>query len=191
MSSATVYLGDESGNLKVSTNGGTTWQTLGTITGYAISSVAVDPTNANLIYVAVAFQNTPYKFELQSGAWQKTQLAAAPDRINVVRMNAAKTLSIGTDHGVYYSTDSGATWASPGKGLPNLAVYDLDITSSSQLVAATHGRGVWMVTPTPVIEATLTLAYSVNGGGSGYAAPELSYVSNGAQKTIALGDSLP
>ena len=84
-SSATVYLGDESGNLKVSTNGGTTWQTLSTFAGYPISSLAVDPTDANLIYVAVASQNTPYKFALQSGAWQKTQLAAAPDQINVVR----------------------------------------------------------------------------------------------------------
>lgn len=184
-SSNTVYLGDMNGNLKVSSDGGATWRTLGAISGFAISGIAVDPTDSNQVYVSAAFQNALYSFSFQSGTWQKTQLGAAPDRIDVVRINAARDLFIGTDHGAYFSTDSGATWASPGTGLPNVAVYDLLIVSS-QVVAATHGRGVWVVTPTPSAGPTLTLSYTVTGGGTGYVPPVLTYVSSGVTQTASL-----
>ncbi|MDV3244728.1 MAG: hypothetical protein LYZ66_06110 [Nitrososphaerales archaeon] len=187
-SSNTVYLGDLAGNLKVSNDGGTTWQSLGSITGYAISGIAVDPTNANQVYVSAAYQNTLYSFSLQSGTWQKTQLGNAPDRIDVVRINSARNLFVGTDHGVLYSTDSGATWALPGTGLPNVAVYDIEIVSN-QVVAATHGRGAWIVTPTPSPLPTLTVSYSVVGGASGYTPPTLTYVSNGVTLTASLSSS--
>jgi hypothetical protein len=41
-------------------------------------------------------------------------------------------------------------------------------------------------TSTPSTQVTLTLSYSVEGGGSGYSAPVLTYVSGGAQKTSSL-----
>ena len=188
-SSSTVYLGDASGEIKVSNDGGTTWRLVGTITGFPVSGLAVDPSNANLVYVAAAYQTTLHKFVLQSGAWQGAVLSAAPDRINVVRIDKAGNLYVGTDHGTYYSTDSGATWATPGTGLPNIAVFDLEITSSNQLIAATHGRGVWMVTPTPPTTVKITASFSVSGGGSGYSAPVLTYTIGGAQQTAVLSNT--
>jgi hypothetical protein len=55
-------------------------------------------------------------------------------------------LYIGTDVGVYVSTDAGQSWTILGTGLPRVAVVDLAFASDGKLLAATHGRGVWLHT---------------------------------------------
>ena len=51
---------------------------------------------------------------------------------------------IGTDIGVFRTTDSGSTWQLFSDGLPNTAVYDLRLHANTRLLrAATHGRGLW------------------------------------------------
>jgi photosystem II stability/assembly factor-like uncharacterized protein len=53
---------------------------------------------------------------------------------------------VGTDIGVFASTDGGATWNNFSQGLPNTAIYDLRLRSGGNLLrAATHGRGLWEV----------------------------------------------
>src|SRR5262249_1047313 len=55
-------------------------------------------------------------------------------------------LYLGTDAGVYVSSDLGATWAPFGTGLPRAQVVQLRINRAlSILAAATHGRGVWEI----------------------------------------------
>jgi hypothetical protein len=55
-------------------------------------------------------------------------------------------LYVGTDDGVYASTDQGATWGRFRAGLPNAQVIELKLnTSLNILAAATHGRGVWEI----------------------------------------------
>ncbi|MHB8340409.1 MAG: hypothetical protein ACYDB7_04455, partial [Mycobacteriales bacterium] len=50
----------------------------------------------------------------------------------------------GTDMGVYSAAQGSDSWTRLGAGLPNSAVLDLRLNpNGSQLVAATHGRGVW------------------------------------------------
>ena len=49
---------------------------------------------------------------------------------------------IGTDAGVFETTDAGLTWLS--SGLPNVVVHDLSYNpATKQLVAATFGRGLF------------------------------------------------
>jgi hypothetical protein len=50
-------------------------------------------------------------------------------------------LYAGTDRGVFKSTNSGATWSLYGSGLPDVAVFDLALSSDGHLRASTHGRG--------------------------------------------------
>jgi hypothetical protein len=51
---------------------------------------------------------------------------------------------VGTDIGVFRSTNAGATWSNFSQGLPNTAIYDLRLRQGSSLLrAATHGRGLW------------------------------------------------
>jgi hypothetical protein len=48
---------------------------------------------------------------------------------------------LGTDYGVYYTTDAGGTWQPLGIGLPFSAVDDLVLHNGARVLrAATHGR---------------------------------------------------
>lgn len=58
-------------------------------------------------------------------------------------------LYAGTDRGVFYSADGGANWSLYGTGLPDVAVFDLAISSDGHLRAATHGRGFYEITKAP------------------------------------------
>jgi photosystem II stability/assembly factor-like uncharacterized protein len=57
-------------------------------------------------------------------------------------------LVVGTDFGVFVSSDDGASWARFGTNLPNVVVDQLTLAATGDLVAATHGRGVWTI-PAP------------------------------------------
>ena len=53
---------------------------------------------------------------------------------------------IGTDVGVWTSTNGGVNWLPFETGFPNAVVVDLEIQDALQkLVAGTHGRGAWEV----------------------------------------------
>ncbi|HVG61914.1 MAG TPA: hypothetical protein VNA24_25350 [Hyalangium sp.] len=73
--------------------------------------------------------------------------------IRVVRYdpgdNTNATLYVGTDLGVYRTTDAGNTWERFGSGMPMVQVTDLFISQSGALMrAATFGRGLWEIYPT-------------------------------------------
>lgn len=57
-------------------------------------------------------------------------------------------LVVATDFGVFTSADNGATWFRYGTGLPNVVVAQLTQDPNGNLVAATHGRGIWTI-PAP------------------------------------------
>jgi photosystem II stability/assembly factor-like uncharacterized protein len=54
------------------------------------------------------------------------------------------TLYIGTDVGVFFTTDGGVNWSTLVDGLPRVAVFSLKLRQASRtLRASTHGRGTW------------------------------------------------
>jgi sugar lactone lactonase YvrE len=58
---------------------------------------------------------------------------------------------VATDSGVFTASDGGGAgtqWSNLGTGLPNASVNDIRIgPDGTSLYAATHGRGVWSITP--------------------------------------------
>ena len=62
---------------------------------------------------------------------------------------------VGTEIGLFESTDNGQNWHYADNGLPAVAIWQMKITDD-QVVLATHGRGIWSVTipelpPPPVV----------------------------------------
>ncbi|MBI1763925.1 MAG: hypothetical protein HYR56_21075 [Acidobacteria bacterium] len=56
----------------------------------------------------------------------------------------AGTLYIGTDLGVFQTTDGGATWVRLGNGMPRVATFMVRYQKATRsLVVATHGRGIY------------------------------------------------
>ncbi len=54
------------------------------------------------------------------------------------------TLYVGTDYGVYYTTDTGNSWSMLGTDLPFSAICDLMLHNGTRkLRAATHGRSIF------------------------------------------------
>lgn len=58
----------------------------------------------------------------------------------------------GTDMGIFESRDHGQTWAYADNGLPAASVWRIRIVDS-EVVVATHGRGVWSLDLTQVLTA--------------------------------------
>jgi hypothetical protein len=148
----------------------------GSSTNKFIGRAMIDPNNKNVAYVTLSY----YALAGQ-GIWKITNLnaaaasspaaavwAAAGNGIPSVPINAfaidplnSNNLYAGTDIGVYFSSDAGASWTPFGTSLPRVAVFDLQIQPTSRLLrAATHGRGIW---ETPLVNpAASALQFSAN-----------------------------
>jgi photosystem II stability/assembly factor-like uncharacterized protein len=72
------------------------------------------------------------------------RLPDIPVNALVIEPGMATTMYIGTDVGVFVTTNGGTTWGQLSQGLPNCAIFDLRLHAPSRLLrAATHGRGLW------------------------------------------------
>lgn len=124
-----------------------------------IGRAMIDPNNKNVAYITLS-----YYAPAGQGVWKITNLNAAAGASPVaatwqasgsgipsVPINAfaidplnSNNLYAGTDIGVYFSSDAGASWSPFGSSLPKAAVFDLQIQPTSRLLrAGTHGRGIW------------------------------------------------
>ncbi len=127
-----------------STDGGATWTHLGLRDGQQISQIAIDPRNANRLFVAVA--GHPYGPNPERGIYRSTDGGQTFDKVLYKDENiGAGDIKIdpsdpnivyatlwearegpwengefnGTNGGVYKSTDGGQTWHPLAGGLPN------------------------------------------------------------------------
>ena len=73
----------------------------------------------------------------------------------------SNSILVGTDIGIFHSSDGGNNWQTFSDGLPGVPVYDLAQNTTGTIFAGTHGRGVFKFgpatpTPTPTPTATAT-----------------------------------
>jgi photosystem II stability/assembly factor-like uncharacterized protein len=121
------------------------------------AAIAVDPSSENVAYVAVQGFGTGhlYRTDNAGSAWRDVTPAIAGDGgpeqidtpVNAILIDPAfpSEVYIATDIGVMVSTDRGTKWSPHGVGLPTTAVMDLKMTDDRRILAATHGRGAWIV----------------------------------------------
>ena len=160
----TYAYGTEIGQLRLTTNGGLTWVDINvtrTVPQRFVTGLAFAAENADVLYVTLSGfdEGTPG----HSGHVFKTSnaRAAAPvwvdrsppvniphDTIVVVSTNAQQVY-VGTDLGVWKSLNGGGAWThlGPESGMPNVAVFELKFNPRIGVVAFTHGRGAFVLTP--------------------------------------------
>ncbi|AMW05880.1 WD40/YVTN/BNR-like repeat-containing protein [Gemmatimonas phototrophica] len=173
-----LYAGTDDGNVWKSSNDGATWENLAPrITGLPnngevyVTRIEASKFDENVVYVA--FENhrngdfKPYLFMSKDGGKSFTSIVnnlpadGNADFLHVVREDPtnADVLYVGSSLSVYASVDRGATWTKFAAGLPSVPVYDLQIhPRDRELIAATHGRGFWIVDVAPLQQITKTVA---------------------------------
>ena len=170
-----LYAGTDDGKVWLTRNDGGAWEDLtGRFPGVPVGAyvVRIEPSYADTNTFYVAFDNhrtgdyRPYLFVTTDyGKSFRSIVNNLPtgsvDFLHVVREDPAspKVLYAGSDVGAYVSIDQGASWQKFMTGLPTVPVHDLKIQPRDrELIAATHGRAIWVVdvAPLPQLADSLT-----------------------------------
>jgi photosystem II stability/assembly factor-like uncharacterized protein len=156
-----LYAGTDDGRLHVTRDGGKAWTELTANLPQKkwISRVVPSSFDEGTVYVT---QNGKRDDDFAAYIYKSTDFGKTFKSIvgnipggpvNVIREDPSnpKILYVGTDMGVYVTTDGGAAWSVLGANLPQVYVLDLVIQPRDRLIAiATHGRGVWVMDAVPV-----------------------------------------
>ncbi len=166
-----LYAGTDDGNVWLTRNDGGGWDNLtgrfpGVPAGAYVSRIEPSSHDSSTFYVA--FDNhrnndfNPYVYTTQDFGKTFRSIAAnlptgEPDFVHVIRESSVNKdlLFLGTDVGAYVSLDRGGSWQRFMAGLPTVPVHDLQIHSRDrELIAATHGRSIWIVDVGPLEQMT-------------------------------------
>jgi hypothetical protein len=176
-----AFQGANSGaQLIVSTGAGTVWKPLWTplpsLTPLQPLSMAVDPTNGQVVYVAAG--NSVCKSTDGGSQFQCVAIAFASSQTTVssLAIDPQQPLTIyasaSANGGVFKSSDGGQTWANASQGLPSQGFIDsvtVDPFHHNVLWAwagtggyvSTNGAGSWSLSAMPWPQNTSVSGYSV------------------------------
>ena len=165
-----LFAGTDDGLVWTSPDDGKTWNNLtdrfkGKVpAGTYVRRIEPSWKDANRFYVAFDGHRTgdytPYLFATDDGGKSFRSIVAnlpagGPDFVHVVREDPVNPdlLYVGTDVGAYVSLDRGKSWQKFMNGLPTVPVHDLKVhPRDRELIAATHGRSIWIVDVAPLQE---------------------------------------
>lgn len=148
------------GKVNVSTDGGVTFTptvNYTTATLGAISGLATHPIDDQTAYALFSIADRPkilrttnlgQSWEDISGFGTNPNSSTGFPDVAVysllVMPHNPSEIWVGTEIGLFISTDNGANWAYANNGLPAVSIWDMKIVDK-QVVVATHGRGIWTV----------------------------------------------
>jgi len=140
-----------------SLDGGATWQSIlrAPLPNRYITDIDVEPSNFNHVWISVSGTGSPHAFYSPDGGgtWnaRSTGIPDTPASSILIDPVTPQRLWIGTDQGVYRTTDGGLNWSRYSNGLPRVVVTDLKLHRNTGLLrAGTYGRGVWEIGATDV-----------------------------------------
>jgi len=157
-----IWVGTDDGNVQVTRDGAKTWtNVVGNVPGLGknswVSTVAASRFDEATAYATFdrhwygdmkpyAYKTTDYgktwtALPAQEGGVRGYAHVITEDTVN------PNVLFLGTEFGLWISVDGGQRWAQyKGTDFPSVAVDDIVIQArESDLVVATHGRGIWVV----------------------------------------------
>lgn len=160
VNSSLIYAGATNGNVFCFRKTGSVWNVTAIHAaplpaGAFVTDIAAVPGAPNTVIVTFGGFGIPHVWRgvvpvSGAAAWTNisgTGVGALPDiPVNALVIDPASAVVfyIATDVAVYRSTTSGATWTQFSQGLPNCAVFDLQLHAPTRLLrAGTHGRGLW------------------------------------------------
>ncbi len=173
-----IWVGSDDGNLQLTRDGGRHWENvIANVRGLPgnswvnwVQASSFEPGAAYVAFDRHTFGDmAPYVYVTRDYGKTWTALITAQDPrgvrgyAHVIKEDSVdpQLLFLGTEFGLWISLDRGAHWAQfKGGHFPAVAVRDLAIQSrDSDLVLATHGRGIWIVDDiTPLRHLTPQLA---------------------------------
>jgi photosystem II stability/assembly factor-like uncharacterized protein len=156
-----VYAGTDDGRVWLTRDCGKAWReiTAGLANGKWVSRIVASTHELGTVYMTQNGKRdddfTPYVWMSDDFGKTWTDIAKGIPfgPVNVIREDPEKgdILYVGTDGGVFVTTDRGKTWDALGAGLPTVYVHDLVIHPRDNVVViATHGRGMWALDANPV-----------------------------------------
>ncbi|MEO1033290.1 MAG: glycosyl hydrolase [Bacteroidota bacterium] len=191
-----LYAGTDDGLLHITKNGGASWQNITPkgIKDGIVNSIDISEHDPATAYVVVmrykSLDMNSYIFKTSDYGESWTKIVNGLDDPNgftrVVRAdkNRKGLLYAGTETGLYVSNDDGAHWQSLNLGLPVVAINDL-IIQDNDLVAATSGRGFWILDDLGAFQNMTTSPKSVQ-----IFKPKPSYrIFGGTSKAVGQGEN--
>ena len=159
--SVTVYAGTSNGRIHRSDDAMTpapVWtEVTGNYPGDTVTDIAVDPTDAGVVYVTRGAFNLARLFRSVTGGttWEAAGagLPNVPANAVAVDPKDRQKVFVATDVGVFLSLDQGATFEPVMAGMPlGVVVTDLEVDDEPHvLTAGTYGRGAWQLELSPPV----------------------------------------
>jgi photosystem II stability/assembly factor-like uncharacterized protein len=158
----TIWAGTDDGNLQLTRDGGKSWtNVVGNVPNLPKSSWVswveasrYDPAAAYAVFDRHTFGDMePYVFKTADYGKTWSPIVGPGSGVrgyaHVIKEDTvlSNLLFVGTEFGLWISLDGGRQWAQyKGEEFPNVAVRDIAIQPrESDLVLATHGRGIWII----------------------------------------------
>lgn len=152
-----IWAGSDDGLVHLTRDGGRTWTDVtaglhGLPQWSTVTTIEPSRFDAGTAYVVADAHRLddlhPYLWKTSDygRTWKRLDGGLPRDLfLHAVREDPARrgTLYLGTEHGVAFSIDDGATWRSLRLNLPAVAIHDL-VVKDDALVLAAHGRSFWI-----------------------------------------------
>ncbi len=177
-SNSTILYATDGASVKRFNLSGGVWSVT-TITGSLpalsnITELAVDPDNSSHVVLSVGGYTATQKVyetfnaNVASPTWTSIVRNLPNVPINCIVMNndAANSIYIGTDIGVFVTNDNRVNWIMYNNGLPTTRIYDLEINTAlatDRIYAGTFGRGVFYADTYTGCTSSTTLTGNVTG----------------------------
>jgi len=153
-----IWVGSDDGLVHVTRDAGKSWTNVtANVPGLpewgTVSLIEPSPFDAASAYLVVDNHRMddarPYLWKTTDygKTWRSLSAGLAKDvYLHAVREDPKKRglLFAGTERGVAYSPDDGASWKELKTNLPTVAVHDL-VVKDDDLVVGTHGRSIWIL----------------------------------------------
>jgi photosystem II stability/assembly factor-like uncharacterized protein len=165
-----IWTGSDDGLVHLSGDGGQNWSNVtpaGIPEWGTVSAIEASRWDAGTAYVVVDAHRlddeTPYLFKTSDfgRSWKSLTAGLDPEiYLHVVREDTRREgmLYLGTERGVMFSSDDGASWESLRLNMPTVSVVDLAV-AGDDLVVGTLGRSAWILDDlTPVREMSTEIA---------------------------------